>query len=239
MGFKDGSWPACREEKAKMKAIDAVPWERGSTHIRDGRTFWEDMLLQDETLSSVPLRSTPLCLERKKASSSHSKKRKKENLLKSVTLFKMHEARTRKMVHGIYTSHIHCVVWGTGTPKNRDEVNRREVWECDGWVCDLETIGVPSIFMWTRKHASLCYTHWVKSFFLSDSRDWLQPFFIPLQINQPERSRMFLQLQEFSQHNQTWELRTSTFAARCSLISWSENADLFLPRQLLYVLILT
>ena len=32
----------------------------------------------------------------------------------------------------LYTSHIHWVVWGTGTPKDRDEVNRREVWECDG-----------------------------------------------------------------------------------------------------------
>ena len=30
---------------------------------------------------------------------------------------------------GIYTSHIHWVARGTGTPKNRDEVNRREVSE--------------------------------------------------------------------------------------------------------------
>jgi hypothetical protein len=28
----------------------------------------------------------------------------------------------------------------------RDEVKRRDVWECDGWVCDLEDIGAPSIF---------------------------------------------------------------------------------------------
>ena len=28
--------------------------------------------------------------------------------------------------------------WGTGTPKNRDEVNKREVCECDGRVCDLD-----------------------------------------------------------------------------------------------------
>jgi len=34
---------------------------------------------------------------------------------------------------GIYTSHIHLVVWGTGTPKDRDEVNRREVSE----ICSL------------------------------------------------------------------------------------------------------
>jgi hypothetical protein len=26
-----------------------------------------------------------------------------------------------------YTSHIHWVVWGIGTPKDRDEVKRREV----------------------------------------------------------------------------------------------------------------
>ena len=42
------------------------------------------------------------------------------------------------------TSHIHCVVRGTGTPKDKDEVNRRDVWECDGWVCDSDVIGAPS-----------------------------------------------------------------------------------------------
>ncbi len=26
-----------------------------------------------------------------------------------------------------YTSHIHWVVWGTGTPNDRDDLNRREV----------------------------------------------------------------------------------------------------------------
>ena len=35
---------------------------------------------------------------------------------------------------------------GTGTPTDRDNVKRREVWQCEGWVCDLETIGSPSIF---------------------------------------------------------------------------------------------
>ncbi len=29
-------------------------------------------------------------------------------------------------------THIHWVVRGTGTPKDRDEVNRRDVCECDG-----------------------------------------------------------------------------------------------------------
>jgi hypothetical protein len=28
---------------------------------------------------------------------------------------------------------------------------RREVWECEGWVCDLEAIGDPSIFNWYVK----------------------------------------------------------------------------------------
>ena len=29
-------------------------------------------------------------------------------------------------------THIHWVGRGTGIPKDRDEVNRREVFECDG-----------------------------------------------------------------------------------------------------------
>jgi hypothetical protein len=35
--------------------------------------------------------------------------------------------------------------WNT-LPKDRDEVNRREVSECDGWVCDRDAQGAPSIF---------------------------------------------------------------------------------------------
>jgi len=31
-----------------------------------------------------------------------------------------------------HESRIHWVARGTGTPKDRDEVNRREVCECDG-----------------------------------------------------------------------------------------------------------
>ena len=34
---------------------------------------------------------------------------------------------------------------GDWSLKDRDEVNRREVWECEGWVCHLEDIGVSSI----------------------------------------------------------------------------------------------
>ncbi len=41
----------------------------------------------------------------------------------------------------------YTVLWGgTGKPKDRDEVNKREVGECDGWGCDVDTTGVPSIF---------------------------------------------------------------------------------------------
>jgi hypothetical protein len=32
----------------------------------------------------------------------------------------------------IYTTLIQWVEWGTGTREDRDEVNRREVCECDG-----------------------------------------------------------------------------------------------------------
>jgi hypothetical protein len=32
----------------------------------------------------------------------------------------------------------------TGTPKDKDEVNKRELGECEGWVWDLDAIGAPS-----------------------------------------------------------------------------------------------
>jgi hypothetical protein len=32
----------------------------------------------------------------------------------------------------LHVSYTLCVVRGTGTPKDKDEVNRREVCECDG-----------------------------------------------------------------------------------------------------------
>ena len=54
--------------------------------------------------------------------------------------------KTKSQSWGIYTSRIHWVVWGTGTPQDKDEVTKREVCECDGCVSDLEDIGVPSIF---------------------------------------------------------------------------------------------
>jgi hypothetical protein len=42
------------------------------------------------------------------------------------------------------------VVRGTGTPKDKDEVNKREACECDGSVCDLDMMGEPSIFKMKR-----------------------------------------------------------------------------------------
>ena len=39
----------------------------------------------------------------------------------------------------MYTSRIHWVPRGTGPPKDKDEVNKREVSECDGCVCDLNS----------------------------------------------------------------------------------------------------
>ncbi len=63
--------------------------------------------------------------------------------------------KTKNEIWEIYTSHIHCVARGTGTPKDRDEVNKRDVCECDGWVWVLEVIGTPSILSVIRKVATL------------------------------------------------------------------------------------
>jgi hypothetical protein len=63
--------------------------------------------------------------------------------------------KTKNENWGIYTPHIHWVVRGTGTPKDRDEVNRREVCECDGWVCDLGMTGAPTKLSVIRKVATL------------------------------------------------------------------------------------
>ncbi len=55
----------------------------------------------------------------------------------------------------MYRSHIHWVARGTGTPKDKDEVNRRDVCESDEWVCVLEVIGTPSKLNVIRKAAPL------------------------------------------------------------------------------------
>ncbi len=52
-------------------------------------------------------------------------------------------------------SPIHWVGLGTGIPKDRDEFNKREVSECDGWVWELEEIDTPSKFRFTLKADAL------------------------------------------------------------------------------------
>jgi hypothetical protein len=52
-------------------------------------------------------------------------------------------------------THIHWVARRTGTPKDRDEVNKREVCECDGRVCDLDVMDSPPKLRVIRKAVSL------------------------------------------------------------------------------------
>ena len=40
--------------------------------------------------------------------------------------------------------------WGKGTPKEREVDRRREVWEFEGWVCEREAIGAPSMLRLIR-----------------------------------------------------------------------------------------
>ncbi len=35
-------------------------------------------------------------------------------------------------------SRMYWVVRGTGTPKDKDEFDKSETGECDGWACDLD-----------------------------------------------------------------------------------------------------
>ncbi len=42
------------------------------------------------------------------------------------------DERIKTKTEEIYTPHRHWVGRGTGTPKDKDEVNRREVYECEG-----------------------------------------------------------------------------------------------------------
>jgi len=73
--------------------------------------------------------------------------------------------KTKNQNWGIYTSHIHWFPRGIGTPKDRDKFNRREVCECDEWVCDLEVIGTPSkkkrsVSRWVCKNKILINSLW-------------------------------------------------------------------------------
>ena len=62
--------------------------------------------------------------------------------------------RLKLNLRDLHVSHTQGVT-GTGTPKDRDEVNRQEVYECDGLVCDLDVIGVPSKLSVIRKAEAL------------------------------------------------------------------------------------
>ena len=46
--------------------------------------------------------------------------------------------------------HMHWVVRGTGTPKDKDEVDQHEACTCDGSVCDLDMMDEPSIFKYLK-----------------------------------------------------------------------------------------
>ena len=75
----------------------------------------------------------------------------------------------------IYMSRIHWVVWGTGTPKDSDEGKRQEIWECEGWVYDLEAIGVSSMFRLILSATSLvrrCPTFDLKCEENTERRKW-------------------------------------------------------------------
>ncbi len=48
--------------------------------------------------------------------------------------------KTKYYSWGICTSHTHWIGRGTGTHKDKDEVDRREVWDCDVWACVLEVL---------------------------------------------------------------------------------------------------
>ena len=50
---------------------------------------------------------------------------------------------------------MYSVVFGTGKPKDRDEVNKWDSCEWDGWVCERDVIGAPSIFKLTHRAAAL------------------------------------------------------------------------------------
>jgi hypothetical protein len=75
----------------------------------------------------------------------------KEHLKRKTDIWVSVWWKTKKSRWGVYTTYIYWVVWETGTPKDIDEVTRREVSECDVWVCVLEVIGVPSRLRFTRK----------------------------------------------------------------------------------------
>ncbi len=80
-----------------------------------------------------------------------------EGIKRQVKRRPIYECRCdeRLKTRGIYTTDMYCVTRWTGTPKDRDEINRREVCECDGCVCVLEEVGIPQRLRFTRKTTDL------------------------------------------------------------------------------------
>ncbi len=52
--------------------------------------------------------------------------------------------KTKNQIWEIYTPYIHCVDRETGTPKDKEEINKRDVCECDGLLCVFEVIDTPA-----------------------------------------------------------------------------------------------
>ncbi len=63
--------------------------------------------------------------------------------------------KTESQNRGSYKPHIHWVTRGTGTPKDRDEVNKRNGCECDGRVCDLD--GPGSFWLFFFQDGFVCF----------------------------------------------------------------------------------
>ena len=99
-------------------------------------------------------------------------------------------------------SHIHWVARQNKLeiPRDKAEVNKRQIRESDGRAHDSDTM-----------MSLLCRLLLVR---LVDCTVNLSDFYSYRLIG---KLTAFLQLQEFSQRQQTWGLRTSTFAARLSL----------------------
>ncbi len=77
-----------------------------------------------------------------------------------------HPSSIQRVLHRSYLSDIFPVV----TPQDRDEVNRRKVCTCDGWVWDRDSKGVPSTFKVIRSVVSL--TRILTTFDLTWEEKW-------------------------------------------------------------------
>ncbi len=85
---------------------------------------------------------------------------KRELKIRPICECRCDERLNTKVEESTRLTHTGLVVRGTGTPKHKDEVNRREVCECNGWVCVLEVIGAPSRLRLTRKTVDFRFKLW-------------------------------------------------------------------------------